>query len=224
MRQIEITNVSKSFGTKNILNQVSLQCKTGDVIGLFGRNGTGKSTLLKIVFGTLKADSISIIYDGEQICVKKIIPSKLIGYLPQESFLPKQLKVRDIIPMFFERSDEQDLVFYAPKIRSFDYKKVGELSLGQRRYLEVLLVGNLEHPFLFLDEPFSMIEPLYKVEIKKLLTKLSKYKGIIITDHYYNDVLDITNKNFLLKDAVLHEINSKEELIEMKYLTKQSEI
>ncbi len=222
MRQLQITNVSKSFRDINVLNQVSLTCNTTNIIGLFGRNGTGKSTLLKIVFGTVNADTISLNYDKKSILVKKVIPSQIVGYLPQESFLPKQIRVRDIVPMFFQRIEDQELVFYAPKIRTFDHKRVGELSLGQRRYLEVLLIGNLEHPFLFLDEPFSMIEPLYKEEIKNTLTKLSKYKGIVITDHYYDDVLDITNKNYLLKDSKLHQIQSKEELIKMNYLTKNS--
>lgn len=220
MRQLQITNASKSFGDKKNLDQVALSCNTNDIIGLFGRNGTGKSTLLKIVFGTVKADDVSISYDGQIIPVKKVIPSQIIGYLPQESFLPKQVRVRDIVPMFFQRSEDQELVFYAPKVRTFDHMRVGELSLGQRRYLEVLLIGNLEHPFLLLDEPFSMIEPLYKDEIKHLLVKLSKYKGIVITDHYYDDVLDITNHNYLLKDAKLHEVQSKKKLIEMSYLTK----
>lgn len=222
MRQLQIINASKSFGDKSVLSEVSLSCQTNDIIGLFGRNGTGKSTLLKIAFGSVKADAISIIYDGKVILAQKVIPAQILGYLPQESFLPKHLRVRDIIPLFFQRSEDQDLVFYAPKIRTFDHMRLGELSLGQRRYLEVLLIGNLEHPFLFLDEPFSMIEPLYKEEIKIVLAKLSKYKGIVITDHYYDDVLEITNKNFLLMDSKLHEIQSKNELINLNYLTKNS--
>lgn len=218
MRTLELHNISKSFGEKQILKDVAITCKTGDIIGLFGRNGTGKSTLMKLVFGTLKADSIAINLNGKSISNKQIISKQTIGYLPQESFLPKNIKVRNVIPMFYNSSDEQDIIFHSPKVRSFDMKRVGDLSLGQRRYLEVLLIGNLEHPFLMLDEPFSMIEPLYKDEIKKLLKQLSSYKGILISDHYYDDVLHITNKNYVLKDANLHAVNSVEELQKFNYL------
>jgi len=220
MNWLEVFNLSKSFGETNILNTIEFTCGTGDIIGLFGRNGSGKSTLLKVLFGTLKADSISIRMNDQVILPKAIITSGKVGYLPQDSFLPKELSVRRIIPMFYSNSNDQDLIFGAPFVHRFDTKKVGQLSLGQLRYLELLLVGNLEHPFLLLDEPFSMIEPLYKDAIKTLLKKLTVYKGIIITDHYYEDVLDITTNNYLLKNTKLIEVKSKEALVNMDYLTK----
>ena len=220
MNRLEVHNVTKVFGDTTILNNVDFTCEMGEIIGLFGRNGSGKSTLLKLLFGTLKADSISIKINTEILEPKAIIASGKIGYLPQDSFLPKELKVRQVIPMFYGGSSDQDLIFGAPYVHRFDAKRVGQLSLGQLRYLELLLVGNLEHPFLLLDEPFSMIEPLYKDAIKTLLKKLTFYKGIIITDHYFEDVLDITTKNYLLKDAKLIQVNSKQELVAMNYLTK----
>lgn len=89
------------------------------------------------------------------------------------------MKVRQVIPLFFAKEEEQDKVFYDPQVSGFDHQKVGHLSLGQRRYLELLLIGNLKHPFLLLDEPFSMIEPLYLERIKYFLLKLKKDKGFI---------------------------------------------
>ncbi|GAA3560506.1 ATP-binding cassette domain-containing protein [Snuella lapsa] len=218
MDTLKVTNINKSYGKNTVLKNVELDCKIGEIIGIFGRNGTGKSTLLKLIFGTVKADAILIKINSDNFLQKEIIPSKKIGYLPQDSFLPKERKVREIIPIFFPNGDDQDAVFYAPRVSSFEKTKVGKLSLGQLRYLELLIIGNLDHPFLLLDEPFSMIEPIYKDVIKDLLLKLKKSKGIILTDHYYDDVLDITDKNFVIKDAEKIEIIDKDDLIKHEYL------
>ena len=218
MDLLKVTDVNKSYGKKAILKNINLDCKVGEIIGIFGRNGTGKSTLLKLIFGTVKADSILIKINSEIISQKAIIPSKRIGYLPQDTFLPKERKVREIIPFFFPKGDDQDKVFYSPQVSSFEKIKIGKLSLGQLRYLELLIIGNLNHQFLMLDEPFSMIEPIYKDVIKSLLLKLKKTKGIILTDHYYNDVLEITDENFVIKDSEIIKVADKSDLVKYEYL------
>jgi ABC-type multidrug transport system ATPase subunit len=215
---LKVTDLNKSYGNKTILKNIDLDCKIGEIIGIFGRNGTGKSTLLKLIFGTVKADSISIEINYEIIHQEAIISSKKIGYLPQDTFLPKERRVREIIPLFYPNGDDQDKIFYSPQVSSFEKIKIGKLSLGQLRYLELLIIGNLNHKFLMLDEPFSMIEPIYKDVIKNLLLELKKSKGIILTDHYYNDVLEITDKNFVLKDAEKIEIMDKDDLVKYEYL------
>ena len=218
MDLLKVTDLNKSYGKKPILRNINLECKVGEIIGIFGRNGAGKSTLLKLIFGTVKADSILIKVNSEIISQKAIIPSKKIGYLPQDTFLPKERKVREIIPLFFPNGDDQDKIFYSPQVSSFEKTKIGKLSLGQLRYLELLIIGNLKHQFIMLDEPFSMIEPIYKDVIKSLLLELKKTKGIILTDHYYNDVLEITDKNFVIKDSEIIEIIDKSDLVKYEYL------
>lgn len=218
MDLLKVTDVNKSYGKKAILKNINLDCKVGEIIGIFGRNGTGKSTLLKLIFGTVKADSILIKINSEIISQKAIIPSKRIGYLPQDTFLPKERKVREIIPFFFPKGDDQDKIFYSPQVPSFEKIKIGKLSLGQLRYLELLIIGNLNHQFLMLDEPFSMIEPIYKDVIKSLLLKLKKSKGIILTDHYYNAVLEITDENFVIKDSEIIKVVDKSDLVKYEYL------
>lgn len=220
MGLLEVTDINKSYRNKVILENISITCKVGEIIGVFGRNGTGKSTLLKLIFGAVKADSIQIKINSEIISQKDIIPSKKIAYLPQDTFLPKEKKVRAVIPLFFPKGDDQDKIFYSPQISSFEKTKVGKLSLGQLRYLELLIIGNLNHPFLMLDEPFSMIEPIYKDVIKALLLKLKESKGMILTDHYYNDVLEIADKNFVIKEAEKIEIMDKDDLVKYGYLNR----
>ncbi|WP_196809430.1 hypothetical protein [Gillisia sp. JM1] len=124
-----------------------------------------------------------------------------------------------IIALFCDDEEKQNKVFYAPGVSKFDHLKIGQLSMGQLRYLETLLVGSLEHSFIMLDEPFSMLEPLYKELLKELLRNLSQTKGIIVTDHYYHDVLDITNVNFLLKDGHKIEVIEKMDLVNNGYIS-----
>jgi ABC-type multidrug transport system ATPase subunit len=217
MQSLAITKLSKSFGSKPVADNLDLKLNTGDITGVFGRNGSGKSTILKMLFSTLRADSLKPELNGNLIKVNDIIPKSIIGYLPQEPFLPTRLKVRDIIPLYFN-GDLQDKLFYADGISKIANTLAGKLSMGELRYFELLLVGNLNHPFLLLDEPFSMVEPLFKEKIKEFLTKLKVTKGIIVTDHYYKDVLAISNNNFLLKDGKLINIIGEAELISEGYL------
>lgn len=222
MATLQLHSVTKSFGKKKVIQDIAFSLSVGEIVGVFGRNGSGKSTLLQMLFGTVKADSISISINGKPIFPSQSINKKLIAYLPQNSMLPKNLKVRDIIPIYFSEEKKQDAIFYDSQIAKIAAKKIGELSMGELRYFEVLLVGNLEHPFLLLDEPFSMIEPLYKIEIKKFLNNLKSEKGILITDHYYNDVLDLTTGNLIIKNGRGYKIKDIHDLKEHNYLSKNS--
>lgn len=218
MAQLNITRLTKTFGKRIMLNDVSLALTTDSITSVLGRNGCGKSTLLKILFGVMKADAINIDLNGTNIAQKDIIPNQLIAYLPQQSFIPMQKKLRDIVPMFFPEGDMQDKVFYSYNMHKLADTKAGKLSLGELRYFELLLIAHSPHPFILLDEPFSMIEPLYKERIKELLLSLKSTKGILVTDHYYRDVLEISNKNLLLKDGKLTDVNDEKGLKENGYL------
>ncbi|MCW4470886.1 ATP-binding cassette domain-containing protein [Flavobacterium sp. MFBS3-15] len=222
MNTLSVSALSKSFGRKTLLDNVDFQCSTGEILGIFGRNGCGKSTMLKLLFGTLKADSAALSINGRPITPGEVIPQGHIGYLPQDPFLPKNLKVRDIIPLYYS-GDGQDRIFYSPRIEKMASTRAGNLSMGELRYFELLLVGHLPHPFLMLDEPFSMVEPLYKDLIKELLIQLKTKKGIIITDHYYNDVFSVTDRNLMLKDGQLFAVNGKKDLAAHGYLPSETE-
>lgn len=217
LRVLQTRNIHKSYAD-NILNNLNLKCKTGEIVGLFGRNGSGKSTFLKILFGKIKPDQGSIHFNERVLTSSSIISEKLIAYLPQDPFLPMHAKVQDIIPFFHPEGEAQDRIFYATGVGNFAARKIKELAIGQRRYLELLLVGNLDHPFMLLDEPFSMVEPLYKERIIEFILNLKDKKGIIITDHYYQDVLKVASKSFLLKNGSLKNISSEEDLRTEGYL------
>ncbi|MGB3775245.1 MAG: ATP-binding cassette domain-containing protein, partial [Leeuwenhoekiella sp.] len=136
MAVLQLNSVSKNFGRKKILEKASFELKTGEILGVFGRNGSGKSSLLKILFGTLKADHLDLKIDGKQFRGSEIIKHQKIGYLPQFSFLPAADRVWDIVPKFFEDGNLQDNVLRDPGIERISGTKIGQLSQGERRYLE----------------------------------------------------------------------------------------
>lgn len=221
MESFKLQNAQIQFGKKEVLKDVSFSLLTGEILGVFGRNGSGKSILLKMIFGTQKGGSLGATINANIFNPSENIKNKHIGYVPQDPFIPKYPKVRDVVPMYYPDEKRQDAIFYTPGIHKIAAKRVGELSEGERKFFEVILIGNGSHPFLFLDEPFSMIDPLTKDKIKEFLLQKKETKGIIITDHYYDDVLQITNKNLVIKDGISHVIESVEDLKKFKYLSKK---
>ena len=209
-----------AYGKNEVLKDISLQLSTQQIVGLFGRNGSGKSTFLKILFGSLQNKTLQLEIDSIPISQKEVILKRSIAYLPQDSFLPENKTVRTLIPMLFPDGKLQELIFYRKGVASFEKTKIGNLSIGQRKYLELLLLCYMPHPFLLLDEPFSMVEPLYKEEIKKLLEEIKLFKGIIITDHYYHDVFEVSTCALVLKDGFLLEANTQDDLKKFDYLKK----
>ena len=158
--------------------------------------------------------------NGIAVNPSEVIQKQYIGYLPQHPFLPKDAKVRDLIPIYHSSQEKQDAVFYNSHVAKITARRVGDLSQGERKYFEVVLLGNLEHPFLMLDEPFSMLEPLQIEAVKEFLLQLKKTKGLIITDHYYNDVLDITTQNIVIKEGKTITVDGTEGLRKFEYLRK----
>ncbi|MCW3110508.1 MAG: hypothetical protein JWQ09_5014 [Segetibacter sp.] len=216
---LDVKSVIHSFGKRQVLSDITFTCKTGDVVGIFGRNGTGKSTLLKILFGTLRATRSEIYLDNE-IADRKTGLNKFIAYHHQEVFLPRTTTVRNLIPLYFPEGEKQNKLFYDQQINKIENQKVGVLSIGEQRYLQFLLILNLDHHFVLLDEPFSMLEPLYKDLIKEKIEAYRSHKGFIITDHYYTDVLQVANIKKLIKDGAMKTVKKDTDLVDFGYLSE----
>ena len=215
---LNVKSINHSFGKRQILSDISFTCETGDIVGMFGRNGTGKSTLLKILFGTLHPDKSEFYIDDKITSCKRGL-NKFIAYHHQEVFLPKNTTVRNLIPMYFPDGEKQNKLFYDQRINKIENQKVGVLSTGEQRFLQFLLLLNLDHYFILLDEPFSMLEPLYKDLIKEKIEEYKKMKGFIITDHYYMDVLQIANIKKVISNGAMKSVTTNSDLITLGYLS-----
>lgn len=182
----------------SILNGAYLKIKVGTVCGLFGINGSGKSTLMKIAAGQLQPNSGIAEIDGFRL-YKKAKHKRFthIAYLPQDSMLPNDLKVKSIVKSFPKTED----FFKNPLVQKISSQKVGELSGGERRYLEILLLFSLNRRFYLLDEPFTGVEPLIIELIIEMIKEEAKSgKGILISDHYHQYVLKASDYAYLLQN------------------------
>lgn len=213
---LEVDSIRKSFGDKQVLTDIALKCQPGDIIGLLGRNGTGKSTLLKIIFGTLFTD-YKFIRINDEILTQPFKSKNKIAYLTQDNFLPKNITVKNVVEIYSDDVDQEG--FLEDEVLSkVTGTKIGNLSGGESRYLEVKLLLNLDSTFVLLDEPFNGISPLHVELIKTMILKKSPRKGIILTDHDYRNVLDVANKFYLLFDGGLKSVQTKQDLIDWGYL------
>jgi ABC-type multidrug transport system ATPase subunit len=219
LHSISVKSLSHSYGNNIIFEDTEIAFNTGKIIGLIAGNGTGKSTLFKILLGTLKPKNIDVYLDGQEISGSPNMYYNF-GYHTQDIFLPKTMLVTDLISTYFDDGDEQNKIFYSPGVFEMENKRVYQLSEGERRYIQFLLVLNLKHKFLLLDEPFSMVAPLYRESIKEKLLSYKDQKGIIITDHYYQDVLDIADRIFTIDGKKIITGNNALDLINRKYIKK----
>lgn len=213
---LEIDSVQKKFDYKSILSDIYLKCETGEIIGLLGRNGSGKSTLLKIIFGILEADFKFVRIDG---FIKNRTSDlfKDISYLSQDNFIPNSFSVKIAIELSIDSQKIKS--FYDDEmIKSITDKKINQLSGGELRYLEIKLILFNPSKFVLLDEPYNGLSPIMIDKINQLITQNSTKKGIIITDHNYENVIKISSKLILLKEGKAFHLKDKNELIDKGYL------
>ncbi len=206
-------SITKSFKDLTVLNGIYIKVETGNIIGIFGRNGSGKSTLLKILFGSEKAD-FSFFKFNNKVLKTPFAEKNCVFLINQESFLPKSLNVKKALNLFSISTFECDF------IDNIINHKLGILSLGQLKYLEIFIALNSKCKFVFLDEPFSGLSPKSTEKISELIKKSTHNKGIILVDHDYSNVLKVSNINMILNEGRLKQINGVNELITYRYLNK----
>src|SRR6187402_1753351 len=181
---LELDGIYLEYDLAKILNSIHVKCETGEIIGLLGRNGSGKSSLLKIVFGSLEGQSKSIrINEVPQL--KSF--TRNISYLPQQPLIPSFISIAKALKLF--NIDKQIILDVFPEVKDALDLKPSEISGGMRKIIEVVLILNTSSKFALLDEPFSGIMPVHVETLKDYMRMKKKEKGIIITDHLYRHVM-----------------------------------
>lgn len=217
--ELEADSILKSYNEVNVLTDIYLKCTTGEVVGLLGRNGSGKSTLLKIIFGALETDNKSIRINKKtyQYPFKE---KDLIAYMPQANFLPENVPLNKLINLYVSNKEAQERIRKVEVIKKHLSSTCYDLSGGERRLFELLLLINLPVKFILLDEPFAAIEPLYKEMIKELINEFKEEKGFIVTDHDYRNIIDVSDRINLMTNGVCKSIDNLDQLEEYNYLPK----
>lgn len=216
MKELHVDGIQKSFGLNRILSDVYLSCKPGEIVGLLGRNGCGKSTLMKVICGAVRAENRFVRVDGAVVLGVRDT-SQWIGYVPQHHFLPDHLTLQQMVNLYSDAAYERYLLEH-PVLKPIMGQKCRTLSGGEQRIFEILLVACSSVSYVLIDEPFNGLSPQQCEETKALIVKLSAHKGFIVTDHAHEHVLDLASKLMLLHDGVIRPIANRGELVEGGYL------
>jgi len=207
-------NITKSYNSRIVVNDISLSVREGEIVGLFGPNGAGKTSSFYIIIGFIKPDRGKIMLDEEDITGLPMFlrARKGITYLPQEPSVFKKMSVEDnlvsILEFYGLDGDsirrKVDELLEAFKLDHLKKNMADSLSGGERRRLEIARALMVSPRFILLDEPFSSIDPLSVSELKKIIRGLKNRKiGILLSDHNVRESLPLCDRAYVINDGKL---------------------
>ena len=220
---LSANSLLKKYGSKTVVDNVSVEVKQGEIVGLLGPNGAGKTTTFYSIVGLIKPD-LGQVFIGEENITKLPMyqrARKGIGYLAQEASVFRNLSVRDNILAVLEGTDlskEEQLARTDKLLSEFSLEDVQDsmgivLSGGERRRTEIARALATEPKFILLDEPFAGVDPIAVEEIQSIVYSLKKKNiGILITDHNVDETLSITDRSYLMFEGKLLKSGTSEEL------------
>lgn len=224
-KTLTIDNITKSYGQKTVLRGVSLEIKQGEVVGLLGPNGSGKTTSFYIIVGLVDADSGNILLNQLNITKMPIYQrAKLgIGYLPQESSIFRGMNVEDNIMSILEitevrpekRREKLEELLEEFSISHLRKSHALSLSGGERRRVEIARSIAADPSFILLDEPFAGVDPIAVKEIREMVTHLKdRGIGVLITDHNARETFSIVDRAYIVYDGTILTSGEKSHILQ----------
>ncbi len=188
---IQLSHISKKYGKRPILQDVSFQVKCGECVAIVGRNGSGKSTLLQIMAGVLKADAGSICYFGQEAGKNRKIFRKYCGYVPQDNPLIEELSVKDNLKLWGISPDSLSEELLARfQLKEIMNVTVSKLSGGMKRRLGIVCALADNPPIMLLDEPTTALDICYQEGVSNWIKDYRSMNGIVVmTTHNENEIL-----------------------------------
>ncbi len=226
-----INKISKSYGKKQIVRDISIKLNKGEIAGLLGPNGAGKTSTFYMIVGLIKPDSGSIYLDKTDVSNFPIYirGKKGIGYLPQEPSIFRGMNVEDnlmSIIEIIEKDKSKRQIIMENLLNEFDLNHVRKsksivLSGGERRRLEIARTLASKPNYLLLDEPLTGIDPVSIEEIKIIIKKLKNRNiGILITDHNVRETLKIVDRVYIVNEGAIFKEGTPEEVIKDEKVKK----
>lgn len=212
MSTLKIQNVSKTYKTRKVVDEVTFHVDSGSIVGLLGPNGAGKTTTFYMVVGLVQPDRGEIFLEDRSIVELPMYLRARIGlsYLPQEPSVFRRMTVRENIIVALEsqgldaaeRGERLEMLIEEFKISHVQNSLGASLSGGERRRVEIARSLATNPKFLLLDEPFAGIDPLAVADLQQIIRDLkAKGIGILITDHNVRETLGICDRAYILKDG-----------------------
>ena len=224
MHLLETTGLTKSYGSKRVVNSVEINVKRSEIVGLLGPNGAGKTTTFYMITGIVPPDEGKIIFDRQDITRMPLHMRARygIGYLSQEPSIFRKLTVEENIMGVLEtlgfspreRKRRCDELLEELKITRLRKSKAYTLSGGEKRRVEITRALVTNPMFILLDEPFSGIDPIAVAECQEIIKELkAKGLGILLTDHNVRETLTITDRSYLMAGGKILISGTKDDLI-----------
>jgi len=232
MSILKCNNLEKNYNTKKVVQDISIEVASGEVIGLLGPNGAGKTTTFYMIVGLIKSDLGSILIDDIDITLVPIHKRFEYGisYLPQEPSIFRNMTALDNIKAILEtdnklsklkKKDILDELIIRFDLKNFLNTQGMQLSGGERRRVEIARALALRPKFLLLDEPFAGIDPLSVIDIQKIIKELSLDNiGILITDHNVRETLKICDKSYVINTGQVLASGKTKDLIKNETVKK----
>jgi len=223
MHTLKAMNLKKKIKDLEIVKDMSLEVKSGEVVGLLGPNGAGKTTTFYMICGLVEASGGEVFFDDENLSGQPLHERALkgIGYLPQEASIFKDLSVEDNlmvaaqVSMKDETHREERILELLDmfNIEPIRYRKGISLSGGERRRVEIARALVNRPKFLLLDEPFAGVDPIAVMDIQKVIHQLVEYGiGVLITDHNVRETLAVCDRAYVIKAGELLASGTSEEI------------